>query len=291
MTRISLKEAYDNRDVIAWLVKHEDAIDELQNILRDIDPNGDLTNVVTKTGDQVIDGRKTFIGEIIADCDIIQNGAMYETHAEQIYSHNDYLIMRDGQLNGLSAGSYSGLQVKKYNGSDDVRMVVDNTGIMRVGDINDEKPLMVRDETGDMTSGNFVLWDGVNQKAITSSLAPGGVITGSGNIGSDLKPIKIVNGVATAVANSLVDVSTSQQINANKVFNSSVIGIYRDVGRNDLHLEAASPNSSYMSRLVVTQKDDGTCQLLLEKWTKGTDGAGNPYCQNYVSATTIATLS
>lgn len=193
MTRISLKEAYDNRDVIAMLVNLRDDVDELLNILKDIDPNGDLTNVVTKTGDQIIDGRKTFIGEIVADCDIIQNGVAYETHAEQIYSHNDYLIMRDGQLNGLPAGSYSGLQVKKYNGSDDVRMVVDNTGIMRVGDINDEKPLTVRDEAADMTSGALVKWDGVNQKIITSSA----------NIGDDTHPVKIVDGAPVAVSTAL----------------------------------------------------------------------------------------
>ena len=137
MTRISLKEAYDNRDVIAWLVKHQDEIDEMMNILKNINPDGDLTNIVLKTGDQTIDGTKTFIGKIVADCDIIQNGAAYETHAEQIFSQNDYLVMRDGQLSGLPAGSYSGLQVKKYNGSDDCHMVVDNTGTMRVGDIND----------------------------------------------------------------------------------------------------------------------------------------------------------
>ena len=170
MTRISLKEAYDNRDVIAWLVKHQDAIDEMMNILQNINPDGDLTNIVLKTGDQIIDGRKTFIGEIVAECDIIQNGAAYETHAEQIFSRNDYIVMRDGALNGLPAGSYSGLQVKKYNGSDDVRMVVDNTGIMRVGDINDERPLLVRDEAANLTDKQLLQWDNADQKAIGVSI-------------------------------------------------------------------------------------------------------------------------
>ena len=166
MPRISLVEAYNNRDVIAWLVKHQDAIDEMMNILQNINPDGDLTNIVLKTGDQTIDGVKTFIGQIVADCDIIQNGAAYETHAEQIFSKNDYMIMRDGALNGLAAGTYSGLQVKKYNGSDDARMVIDNTGIMRVGDINDERPIMVRDEAADLNAGDVLLWDSVDQKAI-----------------------------------------------------------------------------------------------------------------------------
>ena len=182
MTRISLKEAYDNRDVIAWLVKHQDAIDEFRNILENINPDGDLTNIVLKTGDQIIDGRKTFIGEIVAECDIIQNGAAYETHAEQIFSHNDYIVMRDGALNGLAAGSYSGLQVKKYDGTNDVRMVVDNTGVMRVGKINDEEPLLLRDEAADLTDGALLKWDATDKKAINE-----------GTVGDDNSPIKLVN--------------------------------------------------------------------------------------------------
>ena len=201
--RISLVEAYDNRDVIAQLVRLRDEVDELLNILRDIDPNGDLTNVVTKTGDQTIDGVKTFIGKIVADCDIIQNGAAYETHAEQVYTTKDYIVLRDGALGGLSVGDFSGLRVNKYDSVNDGHLVMDRDGVARVGDVNDEQPLMTRDESADMTSGNFVLWDGVNLKAITSSLGPSGVIKGSGNIGSDTYPVKIVDGAPVAVTGEL----------------------------------------------------------------------------------------
>jgi len=193
MARISLEEAYDNRDVIAWLVKHEDEIDELMNILKDIDPDGDLTNVVTKTGDQTIDGIKTFIGKIVADCDIIQNGGNYETHAEQVYTTNDYIVMRDGAVSGLGTGQFSGFQVKKYNGSDDGRLVMDNAGVARVGDIGDEQPLATRDEASSMTSGALVKWDGVNEKMI----AP------ASNVGDDTHPVKIVGGLPVQVANAL----------------------------------------------------------------------------------------
>ena len=202
MSRISLVEAYDNRDVIGQLVRLRKDVDELLNILKDIDPNGDLTNVVTKTGDQTIDGVKTFIGKIVADCDIIQLGGNYETHAEQVYSKNDYIVMRDEAVNALAPGTYSGLQIKKYNGSDDLRIAADQYGVARLGDIGDEKPLMVRDETADMTSGNILTWDGVNQKAITSGKAVSDLVEGSGNIGSDTKPVKIVSGQATAVADA-----------------------------------------------------------------------------------------
>ena len=211
MTRISLKEAYDNRDVIAWLVKHEDEINELMNILKDIDPSGDLTNVVTKTGDQTIDGIKTFIGKIVADCDIIQNGGNYETHAEQVFTTNDYIVMRDGAVSGLGIGQFSGFQVKKYDGVDDGRLVIDSSGVARVGDVGDEQPLATRDEAADMTSGAFVKWDNVNQKMI----AP------ASNVGSDRKPVKIVGGEAVSVAEELVDL-TSTQLLQNKDWDGSL---------------------------------------------------------------------
>ena len=194
MTRISLKEAYDNRDVIAQLVSLRDDVDELLNILKDIDPDGDLTNVVTKTGDQTIDGVKTFIGKIVANCDIIQNGSAYETHAEQLYTTKDDIVTRDGALGGLQPGEFSGFRVNKYDSVHDGHLVMDMNGVARVGDVNDEQPLATRDETADMTSGALVKWDGVNQKLI----AP------SSNAGSDIKPIKIVSGVPTPVSDDLI---------------------------------------------------------------------------------------
>ncbi len=201
MTRISLKEAYDNRDVIAQIARLNDIVDDL--------PNPDLTNVVLKTGNQVIDGVKQFNDQVVlaggmdltglgpttingdleVNGDIIQTGAAYETHAEQVFSHNEYIVMRDGAVNSLPAGSYSGLQVKKYDGTNDCRLVVDNQGVARVGDINDEQPLATRDEDGDLTSGALVKWDGVNKKLITSSA----------NVGDDSHPVKIVGGAPAAV--------------------------------------------------------------------------------------------
>ena len=216
MSRISLVEAYDNRDVIGQLVKLRQDVKELYDIVENINPSGDLTNFVTKTGDETIDGIKTFIGKIVADCDIIQLGGNYETHAEQVYSKNDYIVMRDEAVSGLAPGTYSGFQVKKYNGSDDARLVVDNEGVARVGDLNDEQPLLTRDEVADMTSGNILSWDGVNKKAITSGKSVSDLntdiaakVSGTGDIGSDTKPVKIVNGEATAVSQDLVPNASS----------------------------------------------------------------------------------
>ena len=166
MPRISLVEAYNNRDVVAWLVRHQDAIDEMMNILQNINPDGDLTNIVLKTGDQTIDGVKTFIGKIVANCDIIQNGAAYETHAEQIFTKNDYIVMRNGALGGLQPGEFSGFRINRYDSVHDGHLVIDSSGTARVGDVGDERPLLVRDEAADLAAGDVLLWDSVDQKAI-----------------------------------------------------------------------------------------------------------------------------
>lgn len=208
--RISLKEAYDNRDVIAQIAILNDKLDSI--------PDADLTNVVLKTGDQIIDGKKTFNeqmtvnGKIIAnggvefandglivngtlqvDGDIIQNGSAYDTHAEQVFTKNDLIVTRDEAVSALPAGQLSGIRVKKYNGADDLNLGVDMNGVMRVGDLGDEQPLATRDEASAMTSGALVKWDGVNKKMI----AP------ASDIGSDTKPIKIVDGVPVAVTDDL----------------------------------------------------------------------------------------
>ena len=209
--RISLKEAYDNRDVIAQIAILKDKLDSI--------PDADLTNVVLKTGDQIIDGKKTFNdqmtvnGKIIAnggvefandgltvngtlqvDGDIIQNGSAYDTHAEQVFTKNDLIVTRDEAVSALPAGQLSGIRVKKYNGADDLNLGVDMNGVMRVGDLGDEQPLATRDEASAMTSGALVKWDGVNKKMI----AP------ASDVGSDTKPLKEVDGVLTPVANDLL---------------------------------------------------------------------------------------
>ena len=102
--------------------------------------------------------------------DIIQQGAAYETHAEKVYTTNDYIYMRDGAVGGLTAGDYAGFQVKLYDGVNDGRLVIDNSGTARVGDVGDEQPLLTRDEDADLTDGESLVWDAVNSKAVTQSI-------------------------------------------------------------------------------------------------------------------------
>jgi len=339
MTRISLKEAYDNRDVVAQLVNDRQDIDEIKQVLAEL-PDPDLTNVVLKTGDQTIDGVKTFNdeavfkdvihadggldlanmgpltvnGDLEVNGDIIQNGSAYETHAEQVFSVNDYIVTRDGAVGSLPAGGYSGIQVKKYNGVDDCRLVVDNTGTARVGDINDEQPLMTRDESVDMSNGALLKWDGVNGKAVSSPMdnAPtadsvnavtsGGIktaidsvssskVSGSGNIGSDTKPIKIVNGVATAITSDLVKGSGTigNDKRPVKVVDGAVVACTTDVLQATIDLPGVTAGVAGYPTIWVLRDQNGVSLLELKLYVRA-DGGVNFYVRARNSGGTMTDI-
>ena len=184
-----------------------------RNIELNPDASGDIS--IDLAEEPVVDGLTVngdtqLNGDLEVNGDIIQNGSAYETHAEHVFTKDDYIIMRDGAVSGLPQGDYSGFQVKLYDGVDDGRLVIDREGTARVGDVGDEQPLMTRDESADMTNGNLIEWDAANSKAVDSgtdvstiNTAINGKVSGTGNIGSDTKPIKIVNGQAVAVTYDL----------------------------------------------------------------------------------------
>lgn len=141
--------------------------------------------------------------DLTVNGDIYQNGSAYESHAEQLYTTKDTVIMRDGATTGLAPGDVAGLIMKLYDGVNDGALVVSNDGTARVGDVGSEQPLLTRDESGSMVNGELLQWNGTGQKAVCSGVNLSQIVRGSGTIGSDDKPVKVVNGVATAVTDSL----------------------------------------------------------------------------------------
>ena len=186
--------------------------------VNDIDAAGD----VNISGDVDISGDTNIGGTLNIAGDIIQQGAAYETHAEKVYTTNDYIYMRDGAVGGLAAGDFSGFQVIKYDGTNDGRLVIDKDGVARVGDVGDEQPLLTRSESGQLNNGDLLQWNGTSQKAVSAGVNTSQIVRGSGNIGNDTKPIKVVNGVATAVTNDLVSTQGNQDIYGQKIFHSPV---------------------------------------------------------------------
>lgn len=113
-------------------------------------------------------------GNLQVDGNITQQGQSYETHAQKVYTKDDYIVTRDGAVSGLASGDFSGFQVKKYDGTNDGRLVVDSDGTARVGDVGDEQPLLTRAETADLVNGAPLVWDATNLKAVSGSAGGGG---------------------------------------------------------------------------------------------------------------------
>ena len=171
--------------------------------------------VVTPSGDHLIVAlaQNIAIGNLDVAGDIIQHGAAYETHMEKVYTVNDYIIMRDGAVSGLQNGEYSGFQVKKYDGTNDGRLVIDNTGTARVGDVGDEQPLLTREESADLTDGAILKWDAANSKAVDE-----------GTIGDDTHPVKTVNGILTPVTDELAKKTQVLPRNGSSIYFMTTFG-------------------------------------------------------------------
>jgi hypothetical protein len=99
------------------------------------------------TGDRIFEGDVTVDGTLTINGDIIQNGDAYETHAEKIYTRKDLIITRDKAISALAPGAYTGIQAKKYDGTNDGQLVFDRDGIARVGDVGALQPLATREES------------------------------------------------------------------------------------------------------------------------------------------------
>ena len=170
-------------------------------------PNGDDLEIGTT--DDITVNNATMNGDLNVNGNIYNQGASYESHMEQVFTENDYIVMRDNAVTGLGSGDFSGFQVKLYDGVNDGRLVIDNSGTARVGDVGDEQPLLTREESADLTDGALLKWDAADQKAVDE-----------GTVGSDTKPIKIVNGVATPITNDVAIASdftpSAQQITLNE---------------------------------------------------------------------------
>lgn len=235
----------------------------------EINPVGD--NLEIRVTDDVTIDNLNMSGDLNIAGDIIQQGAAYETHAEKVYTTNDYIYMRDGAVGGLAVGSLSGFEVIKYDGTNNGRLAIDNDGTARVGDVGDEQPLLTRSESGQLNNGDLLQWNGTSQKAVSSGVNTSQIVRGSGNIGSDTKPIKVVNGVATVITNDLVSTQGDQTINGGLTLNNDLIvknvslGAYIDGTGGGIAFMSDKNNAGYQLRLVLNMQNNNIGVLLLQR--------------------------
>lgn len=169
--KANVEDVYSKSSIDSMMADKENIISAGDNIEITTDENHNKTialkDNIVRTGTTQLTGNANITGNVTVTGNITQNGESYETHAEKIYTENDYIVTRDGAEGALASGDYSGIEVEKYDGTNNCRLVVDNLGVARVGDVGDEQPLLTRAESGNLTNGECLIWDATNQKAIS----------------------------------------------------------------------------------------------------------------------------
>jgi len=108
--------------------------------------------------------------DLIVEGNIIQQGAAYETHAEQLYSTKDMLIMREGAPAGLQTGELSGFRIFKYDNINNLFFGADASGIVRVGDENGTLQALATREDNPL-NGGFAKWNAATWQFETVDLS------------------------------------------------------------------------------------------------------------------------
>lgn len=112
---------------------------------------------------------QTINGNLTVNGDIIQSGESYETHAEQVYTERDEIILRDKAIGGMTQEQFAGLIALLYNGLVSGRLGFKADGTAYVGDVGDEQPLLTRDDELNLQEGQVLVWDRTKLRAIGSS--------------------------------------------------------------------------------------------------------------------------
>lgn len=94
--------------------------------------------------------------------------AQTEIITEIVKTKNDYIILRDGAIDGLDTGEYTGFEANLYDGTNNGRLVFDKDGVARVGDVGDEQPLATREETP--IDGGITKWNNTTKRFETTPL-------------------------------------------------------------------------------------------------------------------------
>ena len=91
-----------------------------------------------------------------------------------------------------------------------------------------------------------------NAITVTGTIDPGSV-----TVGSNLKPVKLVNGVATAVENDLVDVASTQTITGQKTFNTRpvIAGTYPAIRMKLIGEDISAPTEIENGNIIWEDKN------------------------------------
>jgi len=109
-------------------------------------------------------------GDVLIRGNVIIEGETYEVEAEKLSTSEQVIELRRGATTGLPLGQLAGLIIKKYDGVNDGQIVIDNAGVLRIGDVGATQPVATREEVPVDQSLSF--WDAATLrfKTIVASL-------------------------------------------------------------------------------------------------------------------------
>jgi hypothetical protein len=173
-------------------------------------------------------------GQVLIEGDIVQNGAAYNTHAENISTPQELIMLRFGAEVGIPLGALSGFVIEKYNGVNDGYIAIDSTGTLRIGDVTDLQPVLTREELDDATAYSplFLNKNTYRAETLHPSTTKDDVIDSDSLTIKDSedfnKPkwvsfLKIKTAVKNYLDNIYVSINGNQTINNIKTFTSSPI--------------------------------------------------------------------
>lgn len=127
-----------------------------------------LKNVAYTNSINTFNNNQTINGNLTVNGNIIQEGDNYITHAEHVYTEDDYIVLRNNAQTPLS--SYAGFEIQNYDGNNTTgHLVFDNQGTARVGDTGEEEPLTTRAEAGEIIEGTLATWGIKNGAPVLTS--------------------------------------------------------------------------------------------------------------------------
>lgn len=98
-----------------------------------VNGNTDITGNTTIGGTLDVSGETKLTGDTFVSGDLTVSGTVHSIDQEEVVADGDTVTLRANNNLPLATGQVSGIVVNKYNGTDDLAIVTDNEGTVRVG--------------------------------------------------------------------------------------------------------------------------------------------------------------
>ena len=137
---------------------------------------GDIkTTKLTVNGDATVTGKTVSQGnlEVEGDASIGGNltvsGKVISVDTETITTEENTIELRHGAQSGIVSGEYSGLVVNNFDGNgEDLKIVSDHTGTLRIGHNENLEPVATRAEASSLNNDHLIMWDSTGKKLVDS---------------------------------------------------------------------------------------------------------------------------